>query len=299
MAVLILLSSIIWEVDVVGNETIPEERILAAAKAEGLHPLQWSFRLKTPDELSRRMLNRLPELSWIGFDRSGTKVTIKVVEAAKPQEKEGQSPRNLISTSDAVITEIIAERGKPAVRKNMRVKKGDVLISGWIGSEENRQAVVSEGTVRGLVWHEYDIVSPLVRQYKVYTGESKNLRYLVVGKHALKLTGYGKRKFDRYETISDQLWLHWRDYKIPLGWLKEKEMEVAVERQTIGKEEAAAAGLERAKADIWSRYGRDAVIREQKILHEKTENGKVYMKVLFEVEQNIAQEQPIVHIQGE
>lgn len=55
----------------------------------------------------------------------------------------------------------------------------------------------------------------------------------------------------------------------------------------------------RAQRDLLAKYGTDTVILEQKILHEKSDNGKVYMKVLFEVEQNIAEELPIVQSQGE
>jgi similar to stage IV sporulation protein len=41
------------------------------------------------------------------------------------------------------------------------------------------------------------------------------------------------------------------------------------------------------------------MIRSENILHEKTDNGKVYMKVLFEVEQSIVKEEPLVYMQGE
>ena len=64
-------------------------------------------------------------------------------------------------------------------------------------------------------------------------------------------------------------------------------------------EQAKQEGIERAKRDILAKYGVDSVIMNQKILHENTDNGKVYMKVHFEVEQNIAEELPIVQDQGE
>lgn len=65
------------------------------------------------------------------------------------------------------------------------------------------------------------------------------------------------------------------------------------------EEQAKQEGIERAKRDILAKYGTDSVIMDQKILHEKADNGKVYIKVHFEVEQNIAEEVPIVHDQGE
>ena len=62
---------------------------------------------------------------------------------------------------------------------------------------------------------------------------------------------------------------------------------------------AKTKGLEGARNDILAKNGKGTKILSEKILHEKKENGKVYMKVLFEVEESIAEELPLVHSQGE
>lgn len=89
--------------------------------------------------------------------------------------------------------------------------------------------------------------------------------------------------------------LSWRSFKLPLGLMTEKEMEIKYTTEMLTPEAAREEGLSRAKRDIFARYGTDSVIKSQKILHEKKENGKVYMKVLFEVEERIAEELPIVN----
>ncbi|MDT2238564.1 sporulation protein YqfD [Paenibacillus larvae] len=87
---------------------------------------------------------------------------------------------------------MLAKKGKPQVRPGSYVKKGSILISGLIGDEANQAQVTAEGTVKGLVWYESDIESPLTRTYQIYTGESKDKDYLVIGNRGLQLTGYGK-----------------------------------------------------------------------------------------------------------
>ncbi|MNW61544.1 putative stage IV sporulation protein YqfD [compost metagenome] len=77
--------------------------------------------------------------------------------------------------------------------------------------------------------------------------------------------------------------------------MTEKELEVQYSSSVKSAEEARTEGIARAKSDILARYGADSTIKSQKILHEKTDNGKVYMKVLFEVEEKIAEELPIVN----
>lgn len=291
---LYLLSSIVWEVNVEGNERIDRQTVIAAAKKHGIYPMQWKFRMSSPAELSKQLLSELPDASWIGVNIVGTKVHIKVVESTMPEKRPLLSPRHLVSTSDAVVTKIVAEQGRPRVQPNTRVKRGDVLISGILGNEEQQRIVVAKGTVYGLVWYEYAIEVPLKLNYKVYTGNWHTRKYATFGNRGLRLTGYGKPKYEHQEIIEQRSGLHWRDVKLPIGWLEEKVMEVNIVEQTLQPEEAKAIALQQARAELLLVAGEDAEIKEQKILHERTESGKVYMKVLFEVNQQITKEQPIV-----
>ncbi|MNY46684.1 putative stage IV sporulation protein YqfD [compost metagenome] len=136
---------------------------------------------------------------------------------------------------------------------------------------------------------------PLKRAGSSYTGERKDRTYLVLGKWAIQLWGYGKSDFTESRTLTEHDPLTWRSFQLPLGLMTEKELEVRNTAETISPEAAREEGIMRAKNDILARYGTDSTIKSQKILHEKKENGKVYMKVLFEVEERITQELPIVN----
>ncbi|WP_223067142.1 sporulation protein YqfD [Paenibacillus caui] len=289
------MSSLVWDVEVEGNVKIPTEDIKLAAKQEGLFPFQWKFKLSEQDKLSKNLARKLEGVSWVGVTIHGTKATIEVVEATKPKEQKLASPRNLISKSDAVITYIYAERGYPQVTKNDRVKKGTILISGVQGG----RSVVSKGEVKGLVWHEYEIEAPLVKKENVLTGDKKKKGYLYFGNTAIQITGYGSVRFEQTVTYTETDPLTWRKWKLPIGWMSEAVMEKTQIEVSQTPQQAKNSGLAQARRDILAKNGADSVIKEEKILHEKTENGKVYMKVLFEVEQNIAEEVPIVQDQGE
>ncbi|GGA20469.1 sporulation protein YqfD [Paenibacillus physcomitrellae] len=289
------MSSLVWDVEVKGNVNIPAEDIKEAAKEEGLFPFQWKFKLPEQDKLSKTLTRKLEGTSWVGVTIHGTKATIEVVEATKPKDQNLNSPRNLVSKSDAVVTYIYAERGYPKVAKNDRVKKGAVLIAGY----QAGQTVVSKGEVRGLVWHEYNIETPLVKKESVLSGAKKTKGYLYFGNTAIQLTGYGKNQFAESVTYTENNPITWRKWKLPIGWMSENVMEKADIEIEQTPEQAKASGIAQAKRDILAKNGADAVVKAEKILHEKTENGKVYMKVLFEVEQNIAEEVPIVQDQGE
>jgi similar to stage IV sporulation protein len=137
---------------------------------------------------------------------------------------------------------------------------------------------------------------PLVLKQKVYTGESKKRSYLVLGSRGIQVSGYGKPAYEQSEVQSDRKVLQWRKFTLPIGWLKETVMESRIEETVLDSEEAVKIALEQARSEVISAGGKDAKLRGEKILlHEKSDNGKVYMKVLFEVEQNIAVELPIVN----
>lgn len=295
---LYVLTSIVWQVTVEGNDRISEAEILQAASKQGIHTFQWKFKLKKTEELSREIQGLLPNAAWVGVEIRGTHLTIKVVEATIPDRKPPMNPRNLVASKNALVTEILSDKGKPMVKPNTYVRKGDVLISGTIGDEQNSQVVVANGKVRGIVWYTSLIEAPLTKTFRVFTGEAVNRNYLVFGTKALQVSGYGKTKFEHFETIPERKTLAWRSFSLPLGWLHEKVREVHIVEEPTSAANAKKAGIEQARAKLLAAAGDSARLAGEKILHEKTENGKIYIEVHFEVEENIAEEQPIV-IQGE
>ena len=172
-AALFALSSMVWDVEVKGNVTIPTDEVLAAAKRKASTLFNG-----VPDEKSGQAFQTagagLPDVTWIGVTKEGTRVTIQVVESAQPKREPLLNPRHLISKTDAVVTQIYAEQGRPVVQKDMRVKKGQVLISGILGDEENTKTIVAKGEVRGMVWREYEIQVPLIQKRQTMTGRVKS-----------------------------------------------------------------------------------------------------------------------------
>lgn len=290
---LFVLSMLVWNVDIEGETRISEAQIMAAARAEGIYEHQWSWRLDDTSSLSRKLLKRLPDAAWVGVEKRGTRVVITVVDSTKPEIKPYEGPSNLVASTDAVVTRIIAESGRPKVERNDRVRKGQVLISGLLGDEKNNRAVVSKGTVMGLVWHEYKIVSPMSKRIKSYTGESKTRNYWVIGNRALQISGYGDAEYEKSQLRASmkrsQLWR----WAMPFGTMQEVELEVAETEQILTAEEAKEAGLAATRADLLAKSGAGAVIKAENILHEHSENGKVVITVLFEVEQSIAESRPL------
>lgn len=287
---LYMLSSIVWSIEVKGNVRVPTEQIIAVAKEEGVYLFQWKFRLRDPNQIAKAIHKRFKELSWIGVNWEGTKVSIQVIEATKPEVRKLLNPRHLVAKADAVITNIIVEKGRALAKRNERVKRGDVLISGKIGTGEEPTYVAARGEVKGLVWHIYNISSPLVIRQKVYTGQKIERKYIVIGKRRLRVTGFKDMPYKNYEQAQEKSIVQWGGVISPISWVTEKIKEVQFILEERSVERAAGEGLKQARADVLARNGSDARVHMEKILHQKMDNGKVVMKVLFEVEQPIAEE---------
>jgi similar to stage IV sporulation protein len=290
---LFILSTLVWSVRIEGNSAIPEAKIRAAARAEGIFAYQWSFRMQDAASLSLKMARHLPEAAWIGVDKTGTSITITVIDSTKPENKPLEGPRHLVAKTDAVITRVVAENGRAKVERNDRVRKGDVLISGVLGDGAHSKLVVSKGKVMGLVWHEYRIKSPLTTKMKSFTGVSQHRNYLLIGNRALQISGYRGQSFADSQTRTSlhrvQLW----NRLLPFGTMKEHELEVLETEKKLSPAEAKKTGLAQAREELLAKCGKDARIKAEKILHEHNENGTVVLTVLFEVEQSIEVERSI------
>ncbi len=293
------MSSFVWKVEVEGNERIPEEKILAYAREAGVFPGQLKFRVPESDEIQHRLSMRLPQATWVGFRMEGTRAVITVVEKQEPEEKKERSPGpvHLVARRNALIYDMRVEQGKPVVQVNDMVKKGQLLVSGVYGDSGSERVVGAKGKVWGEVWYDSDVVVPLEQKRKVYTGNRDRGYYPYVASRVIRLPFLYPVPFKNFETVERVHVLRLFQWRLPIGWVEEERLEMKWVKRRLTPEEAIRLGKERARADVRERIGRDGRILMEKVLQPRVDNGKVYMKVHFDVIENIAVSQPI--LQGE
>jgi len=299
LCMLFILSNVIWSVEVVGTEKIPKSEVLEMAKQVGIQEGKLSFYLDDPDKIKAKLMEKIPDASWIGFRMNGTKAEIRVVEKIIPEEKEALSPRHIVARKSAVIHDIFATHGKQMVRPNDFVKKGDLLISGLIGKEESPIAVAAKGVVEGEVWYETEAVIPRLKKQAIYTGEKHRNIYLRLWGYELKVWGYGELAFNKYEPNEEMHMLHWREKQFPVGIKVEDLLECEFKQIKISTEEAVSTAKEAVKQDILAKIKTGGYIKEEKVLHQREENDKVYIKMHIIAIEDIALEKPIIIQQGD
>ncbi|MCS1350470.1 sporulation protein YqfD [Mechercharimyces sp. CAU 1602] len=302
--ILYALSSFVWKVEIEGNEKVPRSEILQVAREQGIFPGQLQVRMPSSDEIQYQLKDQLPSVTWIGFRMEGTRAIITVVEKESVREQENEEKRgpvHLIARRDAYIYEMRVKSGRPEVEVRDMVKKGERLVSGIYGNPEDdampQTVVGARGKVWGEVWYESEVTVPLAQKRKVYTGKREKGYYPYIGSTMIQIPFISKVPYEKYETIQKLQTLRVQNVRIPIGWVEEERLEMEWVKQELTEKEARLVGVEQARADVREQIGQDGRILEQKVLHQRVDNGKVYMKIHFDVVENIATPEPI--LQGE
>lgn len=178
---LVLGSFFIWEFEIEGNETVPDEVILRALEAQGVGIGSFGLSLDGED-LRNHILLELPELVWLTVNVSGCKAEVQVRErVAVPETVDRDAPSNLVARRAGLVLEIHAFSGVKCAVAGMSVEEGQLLISGVEDTETfGARTTAGLGEAKGRTWHTLTANVPLTVQKKVYSGEKTGDRKSVV-----------------------------------------------------------------------------------------------------------------------
>lgn len=176
---LFTMSQFIWNIEIVGLQTIPHSHVLQALE-------ELNFGLGTPRaavdvrDLERRTIIKIPEISWIAINIDGSSVVINISERTPPpQAIDQKSPCNIVAAQSGLITAINVYEGEGMVSVGDTVLEGSMLISGItedsFGKNLFRHA---RGEVFARFMVQETIEVPFVQLSYKETGEIKKRNYL-------------------------------------------------------------------------------------------------------------------------
>jgi similar to stage IV sporulation protein len=192
------------------------------------------------------------------------------------------------------------QRGRPVVGLNEVVQKGDLLVSGKYGDplqETDDQIVGAKGKVLGEVWYESEVTVPLQVHRKEYTGRRDKHTHFFIGTKVLRNPFRKSLDLKQYETTQITRSFYVGNWKMPFGLVDEERLEMNFLQYRRTLSEAIQLAKLSAKEEMMTYLGSDGKIVNEKVLHQRVDNGKVYLKIHFDVVENIAVSQPI--LQGE
>ena len=272
----LILSAFIWSVSIENAAPEMEDNIMETLhKQFDLKPALSIRQLPKAYEIRQHILSNNPELSWVFVERHGSKLTLKLQSAPKVEKKpEKPNSGHLIAKTSGVVTHWNIVRGERLFSKNMTVFRGDVLVSGIVRFNDKEQAVGAEGEVYVDYWLETDFTVPRKIYYESVVPIGWKLYDINISEAlAKKLNSFDN--FDEFIKI-------------------EKVTKTTKHEVTLNEDTIDTYLLPILEQKLLSKSPANTVIKSQKILHVDVVDDTVKGKVLFLMNENIAQYQPFL-----
>lgn len=190
LAALMFSSCFVWNVRVVGNESVSSGTILRALNdcGAGIGSFWPAF---TGDSLRNELLLRLPELKWAAVNYDSSTITVIVRERTeKPDMVCEDVPTHVTAAKSGLITEMQVYRGEAVAGKGITVLAGETLISGVVSDlSGDTRLVHAVGSVKARTWYELTASRSLTAAKKTGTGRERTRYALTFGTKRVNIYG--------------------------------------------------------------------------------------------------------------
>ena len=221
------LSKFIWNIEVTGNEKIDTGEIIEEIKKNGIRVGMLKNKINVDNLINNVRINR-NDIAWIGVEIKGTNLLIKVVEAdEKPEITDEYDYCNIVADKDGVVIKIYAQRGTPVVKEGDKIKKGDLLIAGWMEGEfTEKQYTNAEGVIK--VKTKYSKSEKIEKKEIIREKTGKKEKKYAIKFNNFKINFYKRlSKLKKYDTIYSEKKLKlFLNFYLPIKIIKYENFEV-------------------------------------------------------------------------
>ena len=291
-----LLSNIIFDVEVVHNDSYIRKFLKEELKKYNIDKYKLKKDYKTKEKIKKDLLNKYKDkLEWIEIEEKGTKYIIRVEERIINKTNEKNINRNIIAKKNGIIISIDAKDGVIVKNKNDYVKKGDIIIDGNIYlNEEIKKSVSATGTVYAEVWYVVNIEIPYhYKEIKLTKNKQKVYTIKFLNKY------YDLFNMKKYKTkiIKNNYLI--KNNLLPLSFIEQKQYETIEIDEIYTKEKAVEKAIEQSKQKLLKKLKEDSEILNYRILDEKSDKEKLKLKIFFSVKEDITDYQKIEELKTE
>lgn len=240
----------IWFFTVVGNETVPTERILWVLEDNGIGFFTPAASLDM-NTVKNQILEDLPELGWITINTEGGHAQVVVRERTeKPAISEDAAPSNVVAKKSGVISRVEVTGGTASVGEGDIVSEGDLLISGVSDLDKTLLMTRAQGEVYAHTWNPVSAKIADQITKKAYSSREETGYQLTLGKKTInfyKSSGISYGNYDKimesvhavlpggYELPVTLTKITWREYTPSQVQLEEGQAQSLLE-ESIGRQ---------------------------------------------------------------
>lgn len=284
--VLTILSNVIFDIEVITNNTKIKENILYCLKENNIEKYKFIKSSKELDKVKNIILkNNKDTIEWIEITRTGTKYIVNVTPRVINKNEEDNKIYDVVSSKDALIKNIIITNGTQVKEVNELVKKGETIISSDITKFDKVVGKVSaRGKVYAEVWYTVNISVPYNHIVYESTNETINHIYLDILGYKLTIMGHYKtnNSLNETTTLIDKPYLFFKVMKESKELYKYKKVHLT-------NEEAYNEALKRSDRIINDLLDTEEHIIERKVLKNNTYSSKIELELFYRVYENITE----------
>ena len=281
---LFFLSRLIFEVEIVTNDQAMKNRLLKELKELSIDKYHFQKSYQELQTIKTKLLEtHHDDIEWLEIERIGTKYRVRFEPRIIEPDKKTTKERHLIAKKNAIIKKVESSTGQIVKGKNDYVKKGDIIVSGYISLNDSvKKTVSATGTVYGEVWYEVDVFYPFGYYEETKTGRKKEVYVIEFLSHRIELLNFHPF-YDKI--INSSTILEKRGF--PIRFTKEKQEEVNIISSIETVEEATLKAVDLANKKIESKLNEEEYVLKYKIINREIENNGVRLKVFFSVYEDI------------
>ncbi len=289
-----IISNFIWNVEIIGNETISTSEIQEKLEENGLKIGTLKSKLNTKEIINKMRLER-NDISWIGIKLKGTNAIVEIVESdKKPDIIDENEYCNIVSNKEGIITKINVQDGTALVKPGDIVKNGTNLIAGWLeGKYTGTRYVHAKGEIQAKIWYSKKEKMDLNTVEKYETGEIQNAYFINLNNLKINLTK-SIPKFQKYDTICNNKRLKiFSNFYFPIEFGKTTYKELNTKKVTYTPEEAKQIMVDKLEEELKKEIENvNNIVNTQ--VNFKQETQQIEVEVIYEVLENIGTKEKII-----
>ncbi|MDP4127597.1 MAG: sporulation protein YqfD, partial [Bacillota bacterium] len=222
----------------------------------GLKTWAYSKRLDL-NQIAKALQEQLPDAAWIGIERNGTSIKIKISEKIRPSIP--KEAGNLVANHAGLVKEIMVIQGTPQVHEGEIVRAGQVLITQVANpslqgksntSNSIPQVSTARGFVRGRVWYSSEKQIPLVEDKVEESGKVATGWGIKFGSSVIMVTTQDSPYERANKEVTSPFSLSWRNWSFPVEVIKVSYKELHDVHQERSIDEARHLAEQAARTEV-------------------------------------------------
>ena len=293
LVVLLISSNYIWNIEVIGDNTIDKNEIIKELKNKGLSIGIAKNKLDVKSVINDIRMER-EDIAWMGIDIKGTNAIVEIVKTdEKPEIVKSDEYCNIISEKSGIITKINVSNGTAKVKIGDIVKKGDVLVEGKLeGKYTDPIYVHATADIEIKTWYSIRKNFEYKQVIEQRTGNSETKYSIKINNLQINLYKV-LSKFENYDTINENKKLSlFSNFYLPVEIIKQENYEKEYKTVQYSKEELKKKSINELEEELNKQINDEKNILDRYV-NIKENNSYIDVELVYEVLESVGTKEKI------